>query len=117
MSKGEIMSDILLSALRAHETLHANASSNIANMNTRDYKSIRTTLIESPCGGVSARTERSATEGMPTVDGHCTSNVDLPQEICDMILAQRGFEAVLGAIGVREEMLDDLMNTLSGPGR
>jgi flagellar hook protein FlgE len=41
------------------------------------------------------------------------SNVELPQEICDLIRAQRGFEAILGAISAREEMLDDLMDTLS----
>lgn len=114
MGKGEIMSYNLLAALHAHEILHANAASNIANMNTRDYKSIRTAITEGPgAGGVMAVTRRSTTEGVPTEDGHCMSNVELPQEICDLIRAQRGFEAILGAISAREEMLDDLMDTLS----
>ena len=108
------MSDILLSALRAHEMLHAGASTNIANMNTRNYKSIRTTLTEGPHGGVEATTTRDTTEGIPTEDGQCTSNVELPREICDMIRAQRGFEAVLQAISSREEMLTNLMNVLAG---
>jgi flagellar hook protein FlgE len=113
MSKGEIMSDSLISALHANEILHTNASSNIANMNTQDYKSLRTTLTNDQSGNVNAVTERSTTEGVPTDDGHYTSNVELPQEFTDMILAQRGFEAILGAISTREEMMDDLMKTFT----
>jgi len=39
--------------------------------------------------------------------------VDLPQEFTDMILAQRGFEAMLGAIRTREEIMSDLMKVLT----
>lgn len=90
-----------------------NASSNVANMNTQDYKSLRTRLTNDSNGNVNAVTERSATEGVPTEDGHFTSNVELPQEFNDMIIAQRGFEAILGAIITREEMMNDLMNVLT----
>lgn len=113
MSKGEIMSDILLSSLHANETLHANASSNVANMNTRDYKSLRTTITSDPSGNVNAVTERSVAEGIPTDEGHFTSNIDLAQEFSDMILAQLGFEAILSAISTREEMMNDLMNVFA----
>ncbi len=113
MSKGEMMTDILVSSLRAHEALLSGASSNIANMNTQDYRSVRTTINEGPQGSVEATIARTETPGAPTEDGHCTSNVELPREICDLIRAQRGFEAVLGAIGTREEMLDDLMDVLT----
>ncbi len=107
------MADILISGLHANEILLANASSNVANMNTQDYKSIRTKIIEGQPGSVDVVTTRSDVEGVPTEDGHQTSNVDLPQEFTDMILAQRGFEAALKAIGTREDMMSDLMNTLT----
>ncbi len=108
------MSDILLSGLRANEILLSNASSNMANMNTQDYKSIRTKITEGARGSVDTVTSRSTVEGVPTEDGHFTSNVDLPEEFGDIILAQRGFEAVLSAISTREEMMNDLMSVLTG---
>lgn len=107
------MSDILISALHANEVLLNNASSNVANMNTQDYKSLRTRLTSDSSGNVNAVTERSTTEGVPTDDGHFTSNVELPQEFTDMIIAQRGFEAILSAISTREDMMNDLMNVLT----
>jgi flagellar hook protein FlgE len=116
MSKGEIMSDILISGLHANEILLANASSNIANVNTQDYKAIRTTITEGGLGSVETATVRSEIEGTPTEDGHETSNVDLPKEFTDMILAQRGFESILAAIGTREEMMNDLMDVLARKG-
>lgn len=113
MGKGEIMTDVLISSLHANEILHANASSNVANVNTRDYKSIRTTITNDPGGNVNAVTQRSAAQGAPAEDGHSFSNVDLAREFSDMILAQLGFEAVLGAISTREEMMNDLMNVFT----
>jgi len=83
-------------------------------MNTQDYKSIRTTIVEGAKGTVDTVTTRSTVEGVPTEDGHYTSNVDIPEEFGDIILAQRGFEAVLSAIETREEMMTDLMNVLTG---
>ena len=106
------MSD-LISALKAHCLVLANASSNVANMNSRDYRSIRTTLTSDVHGNVGTVTSRSTVQGVPDGEGHELSNVDLPREICDMIRAQQGFESVLNAIAVREDMLDDLMNTLT----
>lgn len=108
------MSGILISGLRANEVLLNNASSNVANMNTQDYKSIRTTITEGSRGSVDTVTTRSTVEGVPTGDGHFTSNVDLPEEFGDIILAQRGFEAVLSAIKTREEMMNDLMSEFTG---
>lgn len=107
------MSDALTSALRAHSTLLANASSNVANMNSRDYKPLRTTITEGAAGGVETLTTRSAAHGAPTQDGHQASGVDLPREFADMILAQRGFESALAAIRTREGMMADLMDAFS----
>jgi len=107
------MSDILISALHANEILQANASSNVANMNTQDYKAIRTTITEGQKGSLETGTTRSTVEGTPTEDGHQTSNVDLPQEFTDMVLAQRGYESALTAIKTREDMMSDLMKTFT----
>jgi flagellar hook protein FlgE len=106
---------VLLSALRAHEILLANASSNVANMNTTDYKAIETTIIPSMDGTVDVSTRRSNEPAPLDSDGLMQSNVDLPKEFTDMMLAKTGFEAVLHAIKTREDMLDDLMNTLTKP--
>lgn len=103
----------LLSALNANSIMHSNASSNVANLNTQDYQSIRTTLTADFQGNIEAVTTKNTTPGAPTGDGHCTSNVDLPQEFCDMIKSQRGFEAILSAISTREDMLNDLIDVLT----
>ena len=103
---------ILLSALRAHEILLANASSNVANMNTEDYRSIRTTITSSPEGCVDVTTTRAADASPQGQEDPTASDVDLTLEFTDMIRARRGFEAILDAISMRDKMLDDLMNTL-----
>ena len=110
------MSD-LLSALTATTILQNNAASNVANTNTKDYKAIRTNLVEGKNGDVTVTTERSTTPGTPTANGHETSNVEIDKEFSDMILAQRGFESILSAIETREEMMDDLMRTLGNLGQ
>jgi flagellar hook protein FlgE len=112
MSKGEFMSD-LFSALRANSVLLANASSNVANLNTLDYQSITTTITSDTAGAPTAATSRTTTPGVPIDGSHCGSNVELPREFCDMMRARQGFEAALGAISTREDMLNDLMDVLT----
>jgi flagellar hook protein FlgE len=104
---------ILLSSLRAHEILLANASSNVANMNTPDYKAIRTTITPSPDGAVDVATSRSDEPSALNSDGRMESNVDMAKEFTDMMRAKTGFESVLSAIRTREDMLDDLMDILT----
>lgn len=107
------MSDTLISTLDANGVLLANASSNIANMNTRDYKSMRTAITEGAHGDVHAVTTKSTVTGAPDENGHTASNVDLAREVADLITAKTGFEAALSAISTREEMLQDLMSVLT----
>jgi len=107
------MSSILLSALRAHEILQANAASNVANMNTPGYKALRTTLTASAEGAVDVSTTRSDEPAPLDTNGNVQSNTDLAREITDMMRARHGFQAILEAISSREDMLDDLMNTLT----
>jgi flagellar hook protein FlgE len=100
----------LIAALNANSIVLANAASNVANLNTQDYKSICTTIVQGSNGNPAAVTQRTTTQGTPIDEEYETSNVDLPQEYNDMILSQRGYEAALSAIEVREELLKDLMD-------
>ncbi len=103
------MSDIL-SSINAHSILQANASSNIANQNSKEYQALRTTLSEGKHGGVEVVTERDSAPGVVMGDGTVGSNVDLAREFSDMMRARTGFESSLSAIKVRDEMLADLMD-------
>jgi len=114
MSKGEFMND-LLSSLRANSMLLANASSNVANLNTPNYKSITTTLTSDTAGAPEAATSRTTTHGALIDRSTCSSNVELPQEFCDMMRARRGYESALCAISTREDMFNDLMSVLTDP--
>ncbi|HVN70708.1 MAG TPA: flagellar basal body rod C-terminal domain-containing protein [Desulfomonilia bacterium] len=107
------MSSILISALRANEILQANASSNVANMYTPDYKAINTTIVPSVDGTVDVNTTRSDEPAPLDTEGRMQSNVDAAKEFTDMMQAKTGFEAALSAISIREGMMNDLMNILT----
>jgi flagellar hook protein FlgE len=104
---------ILISALRANANLAANASSNIANMNTHEYKAIETTIVPSVDNTVEISTSRSDEPAPLDMEGRMESNVDVAKEFTDLMQAKTGFEAALNAIRTREDMLDDLMKTFS----
>lgn len=107
------MSSILLSALRAHEIWQANASSNIANMNTPGYKALRSAFTPSGEGAVTVTATRSEEPAPLDPEGTMLSNTDPARELVDMMRAKTGFETVLSAISTREAMLDDLMDVLT----
>ncbi len=98
----------LISALNANGVLLGNAASNMANLNTEGYRPLRTDLVEGPNAQVTPVTSRPY-----ATDGQEGPGVDLAQEIGTLIRAEHGFEACLRAIDTREEMLDDLMQTLT----
>ena len=104
---------ILISSLNANANLAANASSNIANINTREYKAIETTIVPSANNSVEISTSRSDAPGSLYMEGRMESNVDAAKEFTDLMQARTGFGAALHAISAREEMLDDLMETFS----
>ena len=93
--------------------MQANASSNVANMNTPEYKAIHTTITSSVDGTIDVATVRSEEPAPLDMEGIMQSNVDPAREFVDMIRAKSGFEAVLNAITTREEMFDDLMDVLT----
>lgn len=104
----------LLAALTAHEILLANAASNVANMNTEGYRSLRTTITSSRGGEPTVVTSRDEASNNATGVQTEPSDVDLAREFTDLIVSQRGYEAILVAISCREDMLHDLMSILNG---
>ncbi len=102
--------DNTIAALNANAAVISNAASNVANLNTSGYQAIRTAVVEGANGQPDVTTTRSTTPGSIMEDGSVSSNVEIPQEFGDMMLAQRGFEAALGAIRKRDEMLQDQMD-------
>ena len=104
---------ILISSLSANGILAANAASNVANMNTTNYKAIETAIVPSVDSTVDVTTTRSDEPAPLDLEGRMGSNVDVAKEFVDMTRAKTGFEAALHAISTRDEMLNDLMNTLT----
>jgi flagellar hook protein FlgE len=100
----------IIAALNANAALISNAASNVANLNTNNYKAVRTAIVEDTNGDPGIVTTRTSSPGSIQEDGSESSNVEIPQEFGDMILARQGFEAALGAINKRDEMLQDLMD-------
>jgi len=100
----------LIAALNANAALISNAASNVANLNTNSYKAVRAAIVEDADGDPRVVTTRTSSPGGIREDGSESSNVEIPQEFGDLMLARRGFEAALGAIHKRDEMLQDLMD-------
>lgn len=116
------------SALRSHQTKMDVIAHNVANVNTNDFKSSRTTLRDSAPrtvsdvvtnpmqvgSGVSVGSiDRSKTPGAMRVTGDTTetmSNTDLAVEMTSMITTQRGFEANARVIPVADSMLRELLD-------
>ncbi|HOJ14382.1 MAG TPA: flagellar basal body rod C-terminal domain-containing protein [Deltaproteobacteria bacterium] len=107
------MDDILLSALRANEAVAANASSNIANMNTPSYRALKTTIVSSSPEALDVVTLTSDERGPLDEEGNEMSNVDPAREIVVLMQAKNAFEMALKAISTREEMLNDLVESLA----
>jgi len=100
----------LIAAVNANAALVNNAASNVANLNTNSYKAVRAAIVEDANGDPGVVTTRTNSPGGILEDGLESSNVEIPREFGDMIMARQGFEAALGAIRWRDEMLQDLMD-------
>lgn len=91
-----------------------NAARNIANSNTDSYKSKKATIIEDNSGQPSVNITLDNTPGasVQSSDGvlQGTSNVELLDEMTDLLIAKRGYEANLKSVKAREEMLDSLLD-------
>lgn len=109
-----------ISALQAHVKKLGVTAHNIANVNTEGYKKYRATMEEDALGGVTVDIRRVETPGHPyevMQDGQPvtkeTSNVDLSQEIPNLMLAQRGYEANIKTIQTQEKVLGSLLDIIT----
>ncbi len=109
-----------ISALQAHVKKLGVTAHNIANVNTEGYKKYRATMEEDALGGVRVNIRRVETpghpyeiweDGQPTIKE--TSNVDLTQEIPNLMIAQRGYEANIKTIQTEEKMLGTLLDIVT----
>ncbi len=106
-----------VSALRAFVTKLGVTADNIANVNTDGFKRKRATLNEDHNGGVRVEINKDNSPGLRydvIEDGKKvekeTSNVDLTEEIPDLMLTKRAYQANLKTIDTQEEMLGSLLD-------
>ena len=109
-----------ISALQAHDKKLGVTAHNIANVNSEGYKKYRATMEEDALGGVRVDIRRVETPGHPyevMQDGQPvtkeTSNVDLTQEIPNLMIARRGYEATITTIQAQEKILGSLLDIVT----
>ena len=106
-----------VSALRAFVTKLGVTADNIANVNTDGFKRKRATLNEDHNGGVRVEINKDDSPGLrydAFEDGKKvekeTSNVDLTEEIPNLMLTKRAYQANLKTLDTQEEMLGSLLD-------
>lgn len=94
-------------------------ANNIANVNTEGFKKSRAILKEGPNGGVRVSINRINSPGYPIMEEGTgemtdreTSNVDLTEEIPQLLLTRRGYQANVKTIKTQDEMLGTLIDIL-----
>ncbi len=109
-----------LSALKAFDRKMGVSADNVANINTPGYEAKKATLSEGPGGGVEtkisrpARSEASATQtaALPGEEAR-PSNVSLDEELPEMMVTKRGYQANLKALKAQDEMLGNALDILA----
>jgi len=106
-----------VSALRAFVTKLGVTADNVANVNTDGFKKGRATLHEGQNGAVRVEISRDNSPGFryDTVENgekveKETSNVDLTEEIPDLMLTKRAYQANLKTLETQDEMLGSLLD-------
>jgi flagellar basal-body rod protein FlgC len=109
-----------LSALQAIQVKTQTTANNVANINTDAFKRSRATLVESTSGGVNVSISKIETPGPQvyeqTPEGSQLiekSNVDLTEEIPNLMLSKRAFQANIKTIQAEDEMLGMLLDIKS----
>ena len=109
-----------LSAIRAFGTKMEVTANNVANANSREFKKSRADLTEGFGGDVEVEISRVDTPGAIVSefsDGEMIdrelSNVQLEEEMTQMIMTQRCYEANLEATKTKDEMLGTLVDIMS----
>ena len=106
-----------LSALNAFGKKMDVIANNVANLETKEFKKSRATLVEGPENSVKVEVTQPEDPG-PTVvevkDGQIEekemSNVDLTEEIPQSIIAQKGYEANLATLRTHDDMLNSVLD-------
>jgi len=110
-----------LAALRAISTKVDATAHNVANVETEGYKKTRVTIEENQAGEPAARAEKINTPG-PLVQKQATdgsiemvemSNVELTEEIPNLALSRRFYQANLKTVQTEDQMLGSLMDIIS----
>lgn len=91
-----------------------NAARNIAKSNTDSHKSKKVSIIEDNSGLpiVNIAVDNMPGASVQDSDGILreTSNVELADEMTDLIIAKRGYEANLKSVKAQKEVLDSLLD-------
>ena len=108
-----------LSGLAAAQTKINTAAHNIANANSVEFKKIHTVSEESPSGGVQVSLEKVNTPGSIVLQGSDQglieqelSNVNLEEELVNLLVGKRSFEANRSAINLQDEALGSLLDII-----
>ena len=106
-----------LSGLLAFQKKVDSIANNVANVNTNEFKKTRVTLANQDPQGVKANVQKIETPGPlaveQTPDGEKLvelSNVELSEELPNLMLSRRFFQANLKVIETEEEMLGSLLD-------
>ena len=109
-----------LSALQAYKKSMGVTANNIANVNTAEFKKSRATMKEGVSGNVEVDVSKVNTPGLryQELDGDQmvakeTSNVNLEEELPDLMVTQRTYEANLKVLQTRDKMLGTTLDILS----
>ena len=106
-----------LSGLSAFQKKIGITANNVANVNTDGFKKSRVILEESQPQGVQAKIEKVSTPGPlaleQTQEGESLvekSNVDVGEEMTNLIVGQRFYEANLRTLKTEDERLGSLLD-------
>lgn len=110
-----------LSGLQALQKKTTATAHNTANVNTDGYKKVKVTLQEGAVpGNVEARAEKIETPGPVVPEQTATgpelvekSNVDLAEELPNLMLSRRYYQANLKIVQSEDERLGSLLNIKS----
>ena len=108
-----------LSALQAYKSSMGVTANNIANVNTEEFKKSRATMKEGVNGNVKVEIDKVITPGnrYQVLEGNQmvekeTSNVNLEEELPDLMITQRTYEANLKVLQTQDKMLGATLDIL-----
>ena len=108
-----------ISALQANKIRLGVTADNVANVNTDEFKKSRATFREGVNGNIQVEVNRVNSPGprYQTLEGNQLvekegSNVNLEEELPEMMITQRTYEANLKVLQTQDNMLGTLLDTI-----